>query len=104
MPHSDDLKSIKTEEERILQETEKIEQAEERIKLEEKQILEAERNVLATVKHHPLKTFVRHGLNRRELSFLRTSYVRRLARHRFIFAILVLFAVILVWRGFWETS
>ncbi|MBI3485591.1 hypothetical protein HY025_01455 [Candidatus Daviesbacteria bacterium] len=101
---ADQLETISKEEARILKETEKIEEAEERIKQEEKEILESEQKILATAKEHPLKTLVRHGLSRRGIGFIRATYLKRLSKHRFIYALIVLFAIVLVWRGFWETT
>lgn len=101
---ADDLKDISKEEVRILAETEKIEKSEEKIKQAEKEILASEQKILATAKEHPLKTLVRHGLSRRGIGLIRATYLKRLAKHRFIYALVVFFAIVLVWRGFWETT
>ncbi len=83
---------IKTLEGRILKEEEMIE-------AKEKEILKIENKILSSVEdiRSNEKILSKAGFYRRKI-------VRKLAKHRFIFSILVSLSLVLVWRGLWDIT
>ena len=95
---------LEEHEKQIHKEVEKIEKAEERIEKEESEILSAEKKIIQSLNRRPLSAFfIEPGTTAKELGFFRSIFVRRFSRkQRLLFALIVTFAVVLIWRGIWE--
>lgn len=79
-----------------------IEQAEEKIENHETKILQEEERILKEVKDNPAQVFsIDPGITKREIHLFRLALVKKLSRHKLTFALLVGFAIVLVWRGAW---
>lgn len=90
--------------EKILQEAEKIEKAEKRIEEQEKRILKSEQVVANTMQSQPFQELVQNGQTLKSFSYLRDIVTRRIAKHKFIYTLLISLGIVLVWRGLWETT
>jgi hypothetical protein len=99
-----ELEKIENAEVEVLKATEVIKESEHRIQEEEKQILILEEQILKQIKHHPIRTLARGGFTRKELQILHKVFVRKLAKHRLVFTVIITFGVVLIWRGFWEVT
>ena len=89
MKKSDEMKNL---EGRIMKKEEVIEE-------KEKEILKIEEELLSSVEE--IKT------SEKILSkagYFRRKMVRKLARHRFLFSVLVSFGAVLIWRGLWDIT
>ena len=73
---------------------------------EEDQILKTEHSILAeeTVLEHEVKSLEKKISVLNAFESHRKRVVRRLAKHKFIFSILVSLGVVLVWRGIWDIT
>ncbi len=89
MKKSDELKNL---EGRILKEEEVIE-------AKEKEILKIENKILSSVEDIQSKDKILS-----KAGYYRRKIVRKLARHRFLFSILVSISFVLVWRGLWDIT
>ena len=89
MKRSDEIKNL---EGRILKEEEIIE-------AKEKEILKIENKLLTSVEdiQSSEKILSKAGYYRRKI-------VRKLARHRFLFSVLVSLGGVLIWRGLWDLT
>lgn len=97
------VSKLKLEEKQILVEAEKIEQAEKRIEKEEKELLRAESTILRKFGNKGLIRLFEGERSLRTLNYLRAVFVKRIERHKFLFAVIVTFSLVLIWRGTWET-
>lgn len=80
-----------------------IERAEQRIEKEEKRILEVEKDILKSVKDQPIEVFsVSSGESKHKIHLFRTVIVKKIVRHKLIFAIISTVALVLIWRGTWH--
>ena len=84
-------------ENKILDEEEKIENT-------EKELLKDEKIVVNTLESRQFKTLVQSSNVLRDLAKTRKVIVRKTAKHKFIFTLIVSTGIILVWRGIWEVS
>lgn len=103
MVDNERLGKIEQKEKQILEEERKIEAAEERIAHEEKHILSAEQAILKS-NRSGFSSIFRGGLDPTERYFLRKRVIKRFARHKLLFSLLVTIGVVLVWRGIWHTA
>lgn len=103
MDTSADLKELRKIEKNILDEAKEIERSEQSIKEHERRILESERNILSHMKNKPKTLFINSDLTKQELHFLRMTFIRKIARHKLLYAILITLTFVLVWRGTWHT-
>ena len=78
-------------EKQILKQTEKIERAEDQILQEEKKILAAEKEI------------IKSGLQTTSLPILRSVLVKKISRHKLLFALVATIGMVLIWRGTWHT-
>jgi hypothetical protein len=99
-----DLEFVKKAERKILEEAGRIEELEEQIQDKEKEILRAERKVLSEIDRSPFQAFRGGVLTKRQFAWLKKVVIRRIAKHKFLFSLFVMFGVVLVWRGVWELS
>lgn len=97
-------KLINVHDKKIDKEIEKIEASEQRIQDEESQILKSEKKIVQTLKRRPFSAyFIQPGTTAKEFGFFRTIVVRNFSRkRRLLFALIVTFSVVLIWRGMWE--
>lgn len=104
MDNKKDLKELRKIEKTILEEAEEIEKAERAIKEHERTILESERNILGHLKNKPVRNLlINKNLTKQELHFLRMTFIRKIAKHKLFYAILITLTFVLVWRGTWHT-
>ncbi len=82
MKSNKELKKIEELESKILKEEEKIEKR-------EAEILTLDKSVTGVVK---------------DLGSFRSNLARRIAKHKFIYTLLISLGIVLVWRGLWETT
>lgn len=82
MASDEELKKIENQEAKILEKEQKIEQ-------EEAEILKVDKVVAGSIK---------------DFSQLRSNFARRIAKHRFIYTLLISLGVVMVWRGMWELT
>lgn len=94
---------IKQEEEKLEEIVERVEQAEERIEKEERKIISAQESLLKRFKTKTVGYVLTKGLTQEDVNYLKKVFVLRIARHKFIFAVLVTFALVSIWRGTWHT-
>lgn len=66
----------------------------------EKEIKKSEENISKNLTQG-IKTMSKDGINYREASLIKKSILRKIAKHKFLFTVLVTLGVVLVWRGFW---
>lgn len=78
-------KKIEHEEAKILLEERKIENEEREVKAEEGKIVSIEKTI-------------------REATKMRLGFLRKFAKHKFIFSMIAGTGVVLVWRGLWDIS
>lgn len=99
MINSEEIKKVEEEEARILLEERKVEKDEKEIVKEEGEIIHEEK-------------FLRRNLNRvisiertlRDAAKTRAQFLRKFAKHKFIFSMISGIGVVLVWRGLWDVS
>lgn len=82
MKSDPELKKIEQLESKILKEEEKIEK-------KEAEILTFDKSVTGVVK---------------DLSSFRSTLVRRIAKHKFIYTLVIALGVVMVWRGLWDLT
>jgi hypothetical protein len=99
-----DLEFVKKAEQKILEEADRIEELEDQIQDKEKEILRAERKVLSEIDRSPFQAFRGGVLTKRQFAWVKKVLIRRIAKHKFLFSLFVMFGVVLVWRGVWELS
>lgn len=97
-----DLDQMEKVQTAVLKEEHHVEQLEEQIKEEQKELSVAEKTILTLIRQNPLRILMVGGLTKKELHYLRLITVHRLTKRKFLFAVFVAFAVVLVWRGLWE--
>ncbi|OGE31591.1 hypothetical protein A2631_00450 [Candidatus Daviesbacteria bacterium RIFCSPHIGHO2_01_FULL_44_29] len=82
----------------------KIESAEEKIELNEAKILEEERKILSSVKETPVNIFdLDPGTTKRKIHLFRLTIIKKIARHKLLYGIVVTISLVLIWRGLWHT-
>ena len=91
-------------EQALLKQTKKIEAAEEKIEKEEYKISRIEKDIIKTIKHKPVQTLMQSGLSPTEMGYIHKLFVHKIARHKYIYTLLVTLGIVLIWRGFWETT
>ena len=74
------------------------------IKEEEKEILAREDKMEETLDSRPFKEILDAAPAIKEVSAFRLRVVRRMQKHRLIFALLIALGIVLVWRGLWEVT
>lgn len=84
-------------EKKILIEEKKIEKL-------EKKIANDEKFLTKTLQSKAFKTALSNGKHLQSVERTRRKLTAKIAKHRFIFALLVVTGVVLVWRGIWEYS
>lgn len=89
--------SMDTTEKRILVEEKKIEQT-------EKELLREEKVVVKTLESRQFETLMQSSNLLRDLAKTKKGIVRKIAKHKFIFTLIVSTGIILVWRGIWEVT
>ncbi len=105
MPNRNNLKTINKKEQQILEAVKQIKKAEQRIDQEEKEILLSEKKVLDVLHKSPLAAFkLEDGLSPREAAFFRSLLLRKISKHRLIFALVVTVGTVLIWRGIWHSA
>lgn len=77
---------------------------EKKILVEEGQILRKEQQIEEVLEGKEFKTLLENGEALKDLNSVRKRIIRRIAKHRFIFTLIVSTAIVLVWRGIWEIS
>lgn len=82
---------------KILAEEKKIESVENKILANEEKILEKLKSPQFN------EVFEEDSTRKDEVTF-RRRVKQRIAKHRFLFALLIAFAVVLIWRGLWEIT
>lgn len=99
------LKDIDQKEKQLIKEADRIEKAEDTIEQEEKEILRSEKRVFSYLKNNPLLSFfIDSGLTKRELNFFRLVITNKIAKHKLFFGLILTFALVLIWRGFWAAA
>ncbi len=82
---------------KILREEEKIEKTEEKL-------LKEEKVVIKTLESKQFETLLQSSSVLRDLGKTKKGVIRKIAKHKFVFTLIVSTAIILVWRGIWEES
>ena len=97
------LRKVDQHEKEIIKEAERIEEAQERIEKEEKEILTSEKRIFSYLRNHSfLSFFIEPGLTKRELKFFRLTLVNKITKHKLIYVLILTFAFVLIWKGFWD--
>ncbi len=104
MARSSEINKLKSIERRLLKETERIEESEEKIEKEEKKISHIETDIIKSIKKQPVRALMKNGFTQKELGYLHKLLVYKIARHRYIFTLLITLGIVLIWRGFWEIT
>ncbi len=84
---------------KLKNELKKIERIESDLLVKEGEILDAEQMVLAKEKE-----IEKNVVWLKKADQQRRHIVKRLAKHKFLFSMLVTFGVVLIWRGMWGLS
>lgn len=103
MAKQDDIKVVAKREKEILEQEKRIERAEANIEREEKRIEHVEREILRH-KRLSLRTIFTPDLTPQERYFVHRRILKRFAKHKIIFSLLLTTGVVLVWRGIWHTA
>lgn len=95
------IKHLEQVEKQLLAEEKRIQEAEERIRLEEERILDSERLIVKAIKDKPLTSIITISGSKKRLEFVRMRVLRKIAKHKLLFAIIVTVTFVLIWRGTW---
>ena len=72
--------------------------------LKEEEIIEKQQAQILKKEAEIEGIIVKEGQVLQELNKTRKNFVRKIAKHRFLFTLIVSTGIILVWRGIWEIS
>ena len=82
----------------------KILKEEKKIEADEEKLLQEEKVVVKTLEGRQFRTLLESSNVLRDLAKTKKGFIRKIAKHKFIFTLIVSTAIILVWRGIWEGS
>src|SRR5579859_134379 len=91
-------------EKKILSEEKHIEAEEVKIEKVENKLLRDEEVLVGTVESGAFKRLMEGGRVLREAAHAKKIFVKKIAKHKFVFTLIVSTGIILVWRGIWEYS
>ena len=100
MTEDEKLQQIKLTEKEIVEEEKHIDAAQKHIQEDEHRILASEQTILRNIKK--TKSINTNSLIPPEMSFFRTVFLRRIAKHKILYAFLATIGTVLIWRGIWE--
>lgn len=81
-----------------------MDKEEKKIEVEEEKILKEEEKIDKVIESPKFKNLVENGDALADLNNTRKRIIKKIAKHRFLFTLIVSLGIVLVWRGLWEIS